>query len=438
MNKYIRLKIKYLSIAFFVLATVAVPGCDIKSLAKKIAQNKIWTAQSEIWDSLYNSFRLTEEIDHPLVEKHVQKLLKNKEHLQKLIEYSTPYLYYILDEVKQRDLPGELALIPMIESAFDPFAHSHAGASGLWQLMPATSTGLGVTRDWWFDGRRDIQQSTHASLQYFEYLNKFFKGNWDLTIAAYNAGEGTVQKAIRKSGHKIQNSSYWSLPLPKETKDYVPKLYALAKIIQNPEQYNIDLPFIPNKPYFKFIKLDSPIELARAAKLADMDLKEFKELNPGHNQWLTKPQKNHTIVLPVEKAAKFEQNISQLSEEELLKWSEHQVKKGESIQKIAKIYKTPKDIITEVNQINTKVKPGETLWIPQRSEKVADQLIYAVNHKQQKKHQNKIVTTHLAKNKSKKKITHKKVQHTPTTKIAKRSHPKKHLAHTRRHKVIAV
>lgn len=395
MTKYILLKIKYLWAILLLLAGLAATSCSDNQQTKislpQLEQKEIWatlyrafrldlsrfnlnfaleeespTETKDIWQTLSHTFRL--EQNHPQVEKHIKKLLQNKMQLQKLIEYAEPYLYYVLHEVKKRDLPGELALIPIVESAFDPFAQSNVGAVGLWQLMPATSSDLGVTRDWWFDGRRDIYQSTQASLEYFEYLNKFFKGNWTLAIAAYNAGQGRVQNAINKNHNKGKSTNYWSLPLPKETKNYVPKLYALAKIIQNPERYNVNLPFIPNKPYFKFIKLDSPIELAKAAKLADMNLRDFKDLNPGHKQWLTKPEATQQIAVPVEKVPAFKENLKKLSEkEELLNWHEHRVKKGESIQKIAKNYHMPKEMLKEVNQVATKVKPGETLWIPKPS-----------------------------------------------------------------------
>lgn len=342
---------------------------------KTQGKNDSAIAQKEIWSTLADSFRFKEEIHHPDVDKHVQKFLKNKLQLQKLIENSAPYLYYVLNEVKKRDLPGELALIPIVESAFNPFAQSHVGAVGLWQLMPATSTELGVTRDWWFDGRRDIHESTQASLQYFEYLNNFFKGDWSHAIAAYNAGQGRVRNAINKNQNSAKDTSYWSLPLPKETKDYVPKLYALAKIIQNPAQYDITLPAIPNEPYFKFVQLESSIELAKAAELAEMNFKEFQGLNSGHNQWLTKPEKAHKIAVPVHKISTFEQNLQKFSAQttDLIKWQEHRVQKGESIQNIANTYKAPKELIKAVNQVShNKVKPGATLWIPEPTVKSAN------------------------------------------------------------------
>lgn len=419
MTKYILFKIKYLWAVSILLLGVSATSCS-EEMHKKTAVTAQWQQKEvlqtlsrafgldffrlsflnlkkeiepklenkEIWQALSRSFRLNEEVEHPQVEKHIKKLLQNKPQLQKLIEYSSPYLYYIHNEVKKRNLPGELALIPIVESAFDPFAKSHAGAVGLWQLMPATSSDLGVTRDWWFDGRRDIHESTQASLQYFEYLNKFFKGDWSLAIAAYNAGQGRVKKAMNKNENKGKSTSYWSLPLPKETKDYVPKLFALAKIIENPERYNVNLPFIPNTPYFKFIKLDSPIELAKAAKLANMNLAEFKDLNPGHKQWLTQPETEHKIAVPVEKIPAFKKNLEKATakEADLVEWKEHTVKKGESMQKIAKNYKMPKQMLTEVNdKLPAKVKPGSTVWIPrpavQLSDKLSDKLAANIDSK---------------------------------------------------------
>lgn len=239
----------------------------------------------------------------------------------------------------------------MIESAFDPFAYSVAGAAGLWQLMPRTGAGLGLKQDWWFDARRSISSSTDAALSYLIYLNKFFNGNWILAIAAYDAGEGTIDRAIKSAG--VRNASFWELSLPRETQIYVPRLLALAEIIKNPGQYQLILPEIPYLPYFQEVNIGSPIDLNHAAKMAGISYNELIKLNPGFNRWTTDPHKPIKLLIPAEKVHQFNLNLANLPEEKRVSWEIHTVQPGESLDTIAVRYHTTVNLIKQLNQLAT-------------------------------------------------------------------------------------
>lgn len=185
---------------------------------------------SDLWSVLQHQFTLNHYENNPAVKAQIEWFLKRKKYIYKLAENAQPYLYYILTQVDKRKLPAEMVLLPMIESAYDPFAFSSAGASGLWQMMPGTASGFGLKQNWWYDGRRDIVASTNAALDYLSYLQSFFNGNWLLAIAAYDSGEGTVLSATRKNIAKGEPTDFWSLNLPRETQAYIPKLLALAEI----------------------------------------------------------------------------------------------------------------------------------------------------------------------------------------------------------------
>lgn len=248
-------------------------------------------------------------------------MLKHPDFIKEVTEHSKPYLYHVFSEIKKRKLPGELALIPMLESTYDPFVSSSSGAAGLWQLMPKTGHDLGLKKDWWVDGRRSIGPSTNAALNYLAYLHGFFKGDWMLAVAAYQSGEGTVAKAVKRS-HQRQ---FWALPLPHSTKKYIPRLLALSEIIEHPNQYHIKLPEIPSKPYFAEVNINNPhVDLNHAAELAKIPLKELLRLNPGFIRLQKhRSYQPYKLLIPTTHIGEFNHNLANI---ELTK----QVKKPES------------------------------------------------------------------------------------------------------------
>jgi membrane-bound lytic murein transglycosylase D len=267
-------------------------------------------SSNNMWAVIASNFSLPHYADTPAVQRQIQWFQTHQKYFNKVASQGQPYMFYIYEEVKKRGLPGELVLLPMIESAYDPFAYSWVGAAGLWQMMPATGANFGLKQDWWYDGRKDIISSTSAALDYLTYLDTFFNGNWPLAIAAYNSGEGTVQNAIDRNAHRGRGTTFWALNLPAETESYVPRLLALAAIISNPAKYGVDLPPVHNGPYFGVVSLKQQIDLSQAAKLAEIPLSELYELNPGYNRWATDPKGPYRLLLPISAISRFEAKYS--------------------------------------------------------------------------------------------------------------------------------
>jgi membrane-bound lytic murein transglycosylase D len=320
---------------------------------------------NDLWKQMSRLFSLPHFTNEKEVAKQIMWIKRHPTYVKHLAERSRPYIYYILEQVRARKIPGEVALLPMIESSYNPFAHSSKGAAGLWQLMPGTGTGLGLRQDWWYDGRRGIHSSTNAALNYLEYLNQFFQGNWILAIAAYDSGEGTVQRAVQKNQKNGKSTEFWSLGLPRETKAYIPRLLALAAIIDRPRYYGINLPSIPHEPYFDVVDVGSQIDLKHAAKLANISYSELIKLNPGYNRWATAPGQKYQLVIPLENIEIFKQNLQTSPKSKRISWKRHRVKIGESLGIIAQKYKTRVSLVKEINKLaSDKIKEGKILLIP--------------------------------------------------------------------------
>ncbi len=286
-------------------------------------------------------------------------------YLDRVAKRAEPFLYYIVQELEKNDIPVEIALLPIVESAFDPFAYSHGRASGMWQFVPGTGKRFGMKQNWWYDGRRDIVASTQGAIKYLAYLNKFFDGDWLLALAAYNSGEGRVRRAVKNNARKNKPTDFWSLDLPKETRAYVPKLLALADIIKRPEDFDIKLYEIENKPVINQIDIDSQLDLAKAAQLAGLSLSELQRLNPGFNRWATDPNGPHYLVIPTNKEASFREKLTKLDKKDRLAWQRYKIKSGDSLGKIANKFNTDIRLIKQVNNIKgTQIREGKHLLIP--------------------------------------------------------------------------
>jgi membrane-bound lytic murein transglycosylase D len=290
---------------------------------------------------------------------------KHPSYLTRVGKRAEPFLYYIVEELERNNVPVELALLPVVESAFDPFAYSHGRASGMWQFVPATGTRFNMKQNWWYDGRRDIVASTSGAIQYMKYLHKFFDGDWLLALAAYNSGEGRVQRAVRKNKRLGKKTDFWSLDLPKETRAYVPKLLALADIVKRPEQFNLKLYEINNEEVISQVDIKSQLDLAKAADLAGLSLAELQRLNPGFNRWSTDPDGPHRLLLPKHKVAHFKQGLDKLTKDERLAWQRYKIKSGDNLGHIAKKFHTSIELIRQVNGINgNQIRAGKHLLIP--------------------------------------------------------------------------
>ncbi len=318
-----------------------------------------------LWTHMRSHFELAHEAQHPRVKKYIKEYTKSDYFVKRLRENAAPFLYFITQEVEKRGLPFEIALLPMVESNFNPLAISKTGASGLWQIMPATGRILGLKQDYWYDGRVDVQSSTHAALSHLQYLHRTFKGDWLHAIAAYNCGERRVQKAIEKNRRANKPTDFWHLDLPRETKNYVPKLLAVAAIINEPNQYGIQLPTINNQPVVKVVELDHQLDIHVAAQVADLDIDLVKQLNPAYAQDITHPHGPHRLLLPLESVQGFEREIKRLPKENWHTFVHHQVKTGENLSQLAGLYKTQVSAICEANGLESeRIQAGNILIIP--------------------------------------------------------------------------
>lgn len=335
------------------------------------AQHNRHYQSDNLWSHIRNNFSMDDAEDNPKVQAQIRWIKKHPTYIYRLTTQAAPYLYYVYHQVQAKNIPAEVALLPMIESAYDPFAYSRAGAAGLWQLMPGTASGLGLKQDWWYDGRRDVYASTEAALKYLIYLNDFFDGNWMHTIAAYDSGEGTVQQAILKNRRLGRPTNYWELPLPHETQAYIPRLLALVAIIKHPWRYGIDLPHVLDEPYFAKVDVGHQVNLADVAKTAHIKQTELYKLNPGFNRWATDPAGPFNIVLPIDKVDHFKANLNKPNPQKSVTWQYYVVNKDDNLSTIANRYKTTVALLKTVNKLQKKyLKPGQELLIPATAHKL--------------------------------------------------------------------
>ena len=285
----------------------------------------------DLWQRIRMGFAL-DALDSPRVAEHEQWYASRPDYIKRFVDRGSLYLHYIVEQVEKRNMPMEIALLPVIESAFTPKAQSRAKASGLWQFIPSTGKNYGLTQDWWRDNRRDVVAATDAALNYLQRLHDMF-GSWELALAAYNCGEGKVARAIAYNEKRGLPTDYLSLKLPPETQNYVPKLFAVKNIVLSPTSYGIELDSLPDQPYFTEVRAPSKIDVKVAAKLAGMSEEDFVALNPAHN----KPVASGTgiLILPLDKADAFKANLESY-DKPLVSWTTYQAKRYEALDAIAK------------------------------------------------------------------------------------------------------
>ena len=326
-----------------------------------------------LWNRIRNGFTLP-EIDSPLVARHEAWFLNHPDYFQRMIERSRLYLYYIVEEIEKRNMPMEVALLPMIESAYNPVAYSRARAVGIWQFMPSTGTRYGLKQNWWYDGRRDVLSATRAALDYLEKLHDQFN-DWQLALAAYNWGENGVARAVAQNKAKRKSIAYQNLRMPRETRNYLPKLQAVRNIINNPALLSIPLEDIPNQPYFTTVSTPEQIDMQLAAQLAEMSVDDLRSLNPGHTRPVIMSNGSRTLLLPVEKAGVFSANLKGY-EQPLVSWQTYTLKKNESPDSVAAKFGITSARLREINGINRHIplRPGRSLLVPMSEEGNASNL----------------------------------------------------------------
>ncbi len=317
------------------------------------------------WYRLQQEMQLS-AVSNPRVSAQLKWFLEHPGYMQRVMERARPILPFVLDELERRNLPSELALLPIVESAYQAFAYSHGRASGMWQIIPSTGRFLGLKQNWWYDGRRDIIESTHAAITYLESLAKQFNGDWELALASYNAGPGKIRSAVRYNKKRKRPTDFWHLTkIRRETRDYVPKMFALKELVAKPEKYQLDLVPINNQVSYEIVELDGQIDLALAAELAGITVNELYQLNPAFNRWATAPDGPHRLLLPRGKAKQFKPEDAKIPPNKRINWVRHKIKSGETLSHISMKYRTTISLIKKVNNLRgTQIRAGKYLMIP--------------------------------------------------------------------------
>lgn len=323
-------------------------------------------AEINLWQRIYSRFDIKDE-NNSRSKKYEKWFSARPEYIERMMDRSQKYLFYVVGEVEKRGMPSEIALLPMIESAYNPIANSRSKAVGIWQFIPSTGRLYGLKQDWWQDKRRNVVDATNAALDYLQKLHALF-GTWDLALAAYNAGEGTVSRAIAKNKAKGLPTDYANLKLPAETKDYVPKLQAIKNIVSNPSQYGLYIDPIPNKPYFTYVEAPAVIDADLAANLAEISYDEFLLLNSEHRRPLIRTnEKTQKFILPINAADTFVKNLSQ-NEKPLVSWNIYKPKRNEKIKTIANKFDMEESDLIKANGLNPQklIKPSSIILVAKK------------------------------------------------------------------------
>jgi membrane-bound lytic murein transglycosylase D len=335
----------------------------------------------EDYDDLFERMRAgfaLDEVSEPAIDQQLAWFEHNPEYLERVFQRGQRYMYHIITEVERRGMPTEFALLPVVESAYEPFAYSVSRAAGLWQFIPGTGVRFGLKQTWWYDGRRDVVESTRAALDYLQALHDEFNGDWLLAIAAYNVGEAGVERAIAYNASVGRPTDFWHLNLPAETRAYVPKLLAMKRLMAEPERYGLEFAPMPNEPYFAVIETESQIDLKIAAQLAGTSYDDLIALNPGYNRWATDPAGPHRMLVPIDYADAFEGALKTLAPEDRVRYTTHEVGKRDTLAAIAKRYGTSAAVLAKVNDLSGgRVTAGQSLRIPEISGSLPDKVMIA-------------------------------------------------------------
>lgn len=322
------------------------------------------TQQEDLWARIKDGYAMP-DVQSQYTSNHEAWYASRPDYIKRMTERSQRYLFHIVEEVQKRGMPTEIALLPMIESAFNPQAYSRSRASGIWQFIPSTGKNYGLKQDWWVDNRRDVTAATNAALNYLQKLHGMF-GTWDLALAAYNAGEGTVQRAIDKNRRQGLPTDYQSLSLPSETKNYVPKLQAIKNIFTEPEKFGLSIDSIPNRPYFARVTTPKQIDAKLAAQLAEISYDEFASLNPSYNRpVITSTGEKHQLLLPVWAAERFVSNLANY-DKPLTSWQTYNAKRGERMDSIANKFGMNVNQLRNVNSLpaTKKMRNSQAMLVP--------------------------------------------------------------------------
>ncbi|MFK8022240.1 MAG: LysM peptidoglycan-binding domain-containing protein [Pseudomonadales bacterium] len=318
----------------------------------------------DIWDRIVDGYSLP-EIANPRIDVQKKWFLRNADYMDRVSRRASRYLHYVVTELERANMPLELTLLPIVESGFDPFAYSHGRASGMWQFISATGKSYDMKQDWWYDGRRDVIASTQGAINYLSDLHTEFNGDWLLALAAYNTGEGNVRKAIRRNKRAGKPTDFWNLHLPRETREYVPRLLAVAEIAKNRHDNGQVFNKIVDQQYFAVVNIESQLDLAQAAALGGISTEEIYLLNPGLNRWATPPEGPHRLLVPYSNAKQFSASLATLPQEQRVSWQRYVIKEGDTLSTIARKFKTTVAVIKKSNKLRSnRIRVKRKLLIP--------------------------------------------------------------------------
>ena len=342
----------------------------LASVKSKSVNTIQYSQEDDLWQVIANRQDI-KSVSNSRVESRIDWISNHPEYLSLISKRAEPFLYLVVSELEKQNVPIEIALLPIVESDYYPFSYSHGTAAGLWQFIPSTGRMYGLEEDWWHADRRDVLASTKAAANYLNDLNKMFKGDWLLSIAAYNAGPGRIQRAIDTNIKLGKKTDFWSLDLPQETEKYVPKLLALSQVIKNPSRYNQKLLKIDNKPFLKAIELDSQFDLALISQWTGLSIDQIYNYNPGLKRWATPESLPYIMLLPEEVIYSFNDNLSKQGQRPKISWTRYKIKQGDSLSLIAQNYNTTIGQIMSVNELdNDVIRADKYLIVPlaQKSE----------------------------------------------------------------------
>ncbi len=331
-----------------------------------------------VWERLVHNFALPECSEQKISRNWAQWYADRPDYMARIFKRAQPWIYFIAEELEKRGMPGELALLPIVESAYDPFAYSSGRAMGTWQFVAATGRSYGLKQNWWYDGRRDVWAATHAALDYLAFLHEKFEGDWLLALAGYNSGENRVARLVKKNISLGKPADFWNISLPRETRGYVPKLLGLTCLFRDPGQYEFEMPLTMDAPVIAAVDLGLQADLVLISQISGVDIDIIFSLNPGFNRWATSPDGPFRVVLPLEGAAKLETHIAQIDVTTLMKWDQVTVKSGDTLSKLAQLHKVPVSVIRMANELDGDlIRVGQKLRLPRDEQLLIDPL-YAV------------------------------------------------------------
>lgn len=326
-----------------------------------------------VWAKLVDRFALPNCAQHEASLQWSRWYADQPEYMERIFKRAQPWIYYISQELERRNMPGELALLPIVESAYDPFAYSRGQALGAWQFISETGRRYGLKQNWWYDGRRDVWSSTVAALEYLSYMNEMFDGDWLLALAGYNAGEGGIRRQVERRVSAGQPADFWNLSLSKETRGYVPKLLGLACLFKNPAQYDFKIPTTPDKPVVAAVDLGQQTDLVLISQMSEVAIDVLFTLNPGFNRWATSPDGPYKVVLPLENAALLETRLADVDPGSLMRWDHVVVERGDTLSTLAQRHHVPVSVLRNANELgNDTIRPGQKLLLPRDDQLLVD------------------------------------------------------------------